>query len=77
MSWHETADSGAIVALVTSCALVFLAGLATFLRLMPLDLSGVHIRIRRRPATAPIRWTAAGVAVAAATACSCGDFTGT
>ena len=66
MNLHQTAGSSAIVAIVASCALVFLVGLATFLRILPLDLSGMRIKIRRRPANATIRWTAAGVAVAAA-----------
>lgn len=58
----ESLDFGALVTIVAGCALLFVVGLATFLRILPLDLSGV----RRKPAKTSIRWTAAGVATAAA-----------
>jgi hypothetical protein len=58
----ESLDFGALVAIVAGCALLFVVGLATFLRILPLDLSG----LRREPAKTSIRWTAAGVATAAA-----------
>lgn len=66
MGTLESLGFGALVAIVAGCALLFVAGLATFLGILPLDLSNVHLKPHRKPAKMPIRWTAAGVAAAAA-----------
>jgi hypothetical protein len=58
----ESLSFGMLATIVAGCGLLFVVGLATFLGILPLDLS----KVRREPAKTPIRWAAATVAVGAA-----------